>query len=160
MPLDDRCRRVIEDFREWIESAVSGLLGVGDFIRYDVRDTSVLVTRWPMGRHLWYEVSVRPFLPQVRAGIMTDDVYRSRDFRRMIDGTGDTMVEFMVQAFSEVGLDWIDPPVEHYCEDGSRYYYSVPMDIRALDQLAEGALRDKVLKILSGFGHAFLGLAI
>lgn len=157
MSLDEHCWGIIDDFRGWIEPAVSGFLQVSDFDRHDLGDSSLLLTRWPAGRHYWYEIAIRPFLPQVRAGMMTDDSFRSRDLEDLISDSGDTMQEFVVRGFEWAGLVWSGPPVEHYREQGLRYYFSTPMDLRSIDQLSNEAFRARTLKVLAGYRYAFFG---
>ncbi|UCD28241.1 MAG: hypothetical protein JSV03_14305 [Planctomycetota bacterium] len=159
MYLDDGQCRMVSDFRSWLESAVSDLLQGADFNRYDRGDDSILITRWPAEAHFWYEVSIRPFLPQVRIGIMTDDRFRSEDFERLITDSGDTMQEFVEEAFGSVGLYWSAPPVEHYCEDGLRYYFSTPMDLKCVDQLSDKSCRDKAFKVFRGYDRAFFQMS-
>ena len=157
MFLDERESGLIDEFRIWMESAVSGLLRTSDFNRQDGDDGRLLLTRWPAGRRYWYEIAIRPFLCQVRVGVMTDDVFRSEDLGRLIADSGYTLQEFVVQGFGSVGLEWADPAVEHYCEEGLRYYYSTPMEFGLIDQLGDWGFRDRMLKVLAGYGHAFFG---
>ena len=157
--LDDRHRDVMDAFRAWIESAAEGELGLTGGRRYDRRDERTLATHWPANGHLWYEIAVLPFLPQVRVAMVTDDPYRSRDFERMIEDSGNTRREFVALGFRTAGLDWREPPVEHYCERGTRFFFATPLDLDTIDRLAEAALREKVLKMLAGYRHAFSGTA-
>ncbi|MHC4441339.1 MAG: hypothetical protein ACYTF1_18610 [Planctomycetota bacterium] len=157
MSWDEPQRGIIDDFRGWIESGVSNFLQTSDFDRHDREDGSSLLTRWPAGRHYWYEISLHPFLPQLRIGIMTDDRFRSQDLEHLISDSGDTLQEFVMQGFELAGLHWSYPPVEHYCEEGLRYYFSTPTDLRSIDQLNDEACRTKTLKILAGYRYAFFG---
>jgi len=151
--------RMVNDFREWMESAVSGILQKDDFERHDHQDRSAFINRWMIQKHIWHEITIRPSLPQVRVGIMTDDPYRHNDFKQLIDGSGDTMQEFIQEGFASAGLEWRNPPVHNYCEQGVRYYISTPLDLRSVDQLVEELIRNKMLEMVQGYQIAFFGTA-
>jgi len=159
MPLDEQTRQIIRAFRAWIESAVND--GLRSVEHHDREDESLLATRWKVNNHLWYEMTVRPFLPQVRVGVMTDDPWRSGDFERMIADAGFTIQEFVALGFEAAGLDWPDPPVEHYRERGEEwgecFYFVTPLDLSSIEQLADEAFREKASRILAGYRHAFSG---
>ena len=155
MTLDDHQRQIIDAFRTWIESAVDDELR--SIERHDREDESVLATRWKVNNHLWYEVAVRPLLPQVRIGVMTDDPWRSKDFEQMIADSSLTIQEFVGLGFEAAGLDWPDPPVEHYREWDRYFYFVTPTDLKSIEQLADEAFREKASRILAGYQHAFSG---
>ncbi len=157
MPLDDRARQIVREFRAWIISAVGGELQFRAMECRDREDESTLGTRWEVDHHLWYEIAIRPFLPQVRIAILTDDPWRSRDFEQMIEGATLTVQEFVGLGFESAGLAWRDPPVEHYCEKGRHYYFATPLDLESIDQLTDQAFREKTRKVLDGYCRAFSG---
>ena len=158
MLLTDPQRRIIQAFRAWIESAIETGSRFGGWERIDRQDESTLITRWAAGQDEFYEVAIRPGLPQVRVGLITEDRYKSRDFEQMIEGSGDTMQEFVALGFETAGLDWAQPPVEHY-RQGQDYYFVTPVDLPSLDQLNDEAFRIKVHLIFEGYYHAFTGTA-
>ncbi len=155
MPLTDEQWRRIEEFRGWIERHVSGNAQWGRFERHDREDASALATRWAAGEHLWYEVTLRPFLPQVRAGIVTDDRFKSEELKAKIKDSGDSMSEFLELGFETAGLEWPDPPVEHYREQAGYFYFATPLDLSDLADVSDEAVRRKVLQMLEGYYHAF-----
>lgn len=159
MPLTDEQKQRIAAFREHVEGRLSADARFGGCERSDREDLSTLASRWKVEEGVYYELTVRPFLPQVRAGIMTDDRWKSEDLEQKIEDSGDTMQEFVEMGFEAAGLDWIEPPVEHYRDQGKYFYFATPMDLKSLDQLADAGVRDKTLKMIEGYYAAFSGEA-
>jgi hypothetical protein len=87
--------------------------------------------------------------------VLTDDVWRSRDFEELVEASDFTLAEFVARGLAEAGLSWADPPVEHYREPGPRYYFATPLDLDGLEQLGDNAFRVRVAQILTGYHHAF-----
>jgi hypothetical protein len=114
-----------------------------------------LTTRFPVADHLWIELGVRPQIPQIRAGIMTDDRWVSEDLEQAIEDSGDSMSEFVELGFDEAGLEWVDPPVEHYREQGQYFYFSTGFEVAGIEALNDPATRDKTIKMLRGYLTAF-----
>jgi hypothetical protein len=123
----------------------------------DRPDGAMLATRWPSVENpqVWFEIAVRPGIPQVRVGVMTDDRWKSEDFEEKIEESGDTMGEFVEMGFDEADLTWKDPIVEHFREDMKYFYFSTSLDIATLDELAQGDTRKKIRQMLDGYFHAF-----
>jgi hypothetical protein len=96
-------------------------------------------------------------LPQLRAGILTDDRWKSEDLEQAVEDTGDTMEEFVEMGFDEAGLDWKEPPVEHYRDQGKYFYFATPLDLPTLAQLGDAAVFDKVRRMFEGYYRAFQG---
>lgn len=159
MPLTEEQRKTVADFRDWIEAAVRRDAHFQNMERADREDESTLATRWQSGTNLWYEVTVRPFLPQARVGVMTDDRWLSEELEQKIEDSGDTMQEFVEMGLEAAGLSWLDPPVEHYRDQGKYFYFATPLDLRSIDGLADGAIREKILHMLEGYRLAFSGEA-
>jgi hypothetical protein len=159
MSLTSDQRRLVEDFRTWIEGKVTVRLGNIEPERHDGADASILTTRWLIEPHFWHEITVRPTLPQVRVAILTDDRWRSRDFREMIEAGGYTLQEFVAMACASVGLEWADPPVEHYREKGEWFRFATPIDLRSLDQLADADFRDRFQRLSAGYDRVLQGTA-
>lgn len=157
MPLTAEQAGIIEDFRRWIERAVTDLDLFGEISHHDRDDSSTLATRWAWGRDTWLEIAIRPFLPQVRVGLMTADRWKSGDLEQMIEKSGDTMQEFIELGFENVGLNWSEPPVEHYRLDNRYFYFVTPLDLRSLDPLTRDDIRGKVCKMVEGYYRAFSG---
>lgn len=145
----------IDPFRRQMEEAFSQLGGVGSAVRDDRADGSTLASRFAVAEQVWLELALRPLIPQVRVGILTDDRWASEDLETAIEETGDTMSEFIESGFDEVDLEWTDPPVEHYRDQGKFYYFATPLELERLDQLADPQVQAKVTKIFQGYRAAF-----
>jgi hypothetical protein len=147
----------IRDFREWFERALATDERFDAPVRDDRADLSTLATRWPTrtNPHVWIEVAVRPFLPQLRVGLLTDDRWKSEDLEEKIQESGDSMSEFVGLAFEEHGLPWAEPPVEHYRDQMKFFYFATPVELESLDDLAGDAVRIKARQMLDGYYAAF-----
>ncbi len=141
----------IEAFRAGVEAVASTRLGLVRFERQDRADHWTMTTRWPIGDRWWLELVVRPTLPQICVIVATDDSDRSLDAERMIAESTLTTREFVGTAFVECGLNWPDPPVEHYREGADRFCFATPLDLDSLNELAGEAIRDKVLGMIDGY---------
>ena len=155
MALDEESRETIEVFREYIEGAVAGDERYGQAERYDRDDDSTLATRFPAGDSCWLEIAIRPLIPQVRVGLLTDDRWKNEEIEQGIQDSGETMEEFVGLGFSEAGLDWPQPPVEHYREGGEFFYFATPLEIDELPDLHWDEPRNKALRMLEGYLIAF-----
>lgn len=155
MPVTEADRRTLADFRDWIEAAMHSEPGFDAPSRHDREDGSTLATRWAAGSHLWLELAIRPLLPQVRVGVLTDDRWKSEELEQMIEDSGDSMNEFVEQGFSDCGLDWTEPPVEHYRDQGRYFYFATPLDLGSLEELNTDAVRQKARRMLLGYASAF-----
>ena len=157
MPLTDSQQQAIRDFRTWIERGLAGDARFSPPARDDRADHSTLATRWAasVNPHVWFEVAVRPFLPQVRIGLLTDDRWKSEDLEEKIQESGDSMSEFVGLGFEEKGLAWAEPPVEHYRDQLKYFYFATPLEIKSLDELAHDSTRIKARQMLDGYHLAF-----
>ncbi len=155
MALDEESRATIEAFRAYIEDAVAGDERYGQAERLDRDDESTLATRFQAGDSCWLEVAVRPLIPQVRVGLLTDDRWKSEEIEQGIQDSGDTMEAFVGLGFAEAGLDWSLPPVEHYREGEQCFYFATPLEIEELPDLDWEEPRNKVIRMLEGYLIAF-----
>ena len=145
----------ISSFRAGIEDGLKGDSRFTGCSRYDRPDGSTLATRWESAAnpHVWFEIAVRPLIPQVRVGILTDDRWKSEDLETKIEESGDTMSEFVELGFDEAGLEWKDPIVEHFREEMKYFYFATALNLSKLEELAGQA--GKVRQMLDGYFHAF-----
>lgn len=157
MTLTATQRDVIESFRAALEDNLSSDARFSSAQRHDRADGSTLATRWQSSEneHVWFEVAVRPLIPQVRVGILTDDRWKSEDLEEKIEESGDTMSEFVEMGFEEAGLEWLDPPVEHYREEMKFFYFSTGFEPKRLSELEDADIRTKTRQMLDGYHHAF-----
>lgn len=146
-----------ECFRTAFEDALKGDGRFSGAFRHDKPDGSTLATRWQSAEnpHVWFELAVRPLIPQVRVGILTDDRWKSEDFEEKIEESGDTMSEFVEMGFEEAGLEWLDPPVEHYREDMKYFYFATAFEPARIEELGSEAVRTKARQMFDGYYHAF-----
>lgn len=155
MPLDSATRAAIGRFRERFEQKYAADERFGPPLRIDREDESTLSTRFPLAEHLWLELAVRPFLPQLRVGIVTDDRWKSEDLEDAIESSGDEMDEFIEAGFEEAGLTWKAPPVEHYRDQGKYFYFATPLALAAAGQVADAPVFEKVCRMFEGYYEAF-----
>jgi len=148
---------IIKLFRAGVETLVGTRLGLSELQRHDREDHWVMATRWPIDRRWWLEMAVRPTLPQVCLGVLTDDPERSRDAEKLVADSHLTFREFVGLGFKEAGLDWPEPVVEHYREGADRFYFVTPLDLGSIEDLASEAMRDRVVGMLDGYHRCFTG---
>lgn len=147
----------IMSFRARLEDELKGDARFSGATRHERPDGSTLATRWQSAAnpHVWFEIAVRPLIPQVRVGILTDDRWKSEDLEEKIEESGDTMSEFVELGFDEAGLEWKDPIVEHFREEMKYFYFSTALELKDLGELAGSA--GKARQMLDGYFHAFGG---
>lgn len=122
---------------------------------HDRADRSSLATRFELAPRLWLEVCVRPGVPQVRVGVVTDDRWLSEDLETVIEDSGDTMSEFVELGFEEAGLTWPAPIVEHFRDADKFYHFATSLDLHSLAELSDPTVFDKVLRMAKGYCEAF-----
>src|SRR5262245_24077545 len=95
----------VAQFRVWIESTMEGDSRVGELKRRDRPDGWRLASRWTGAANpqVWFEAAVRPQIPQIRIGLLTDDRWKSEDLEEKIEESGDSMSEFVEMGFEEAG---------------------------------------------------------
>jgi len=155
MSLTELDRNRINDFRTYIEDALAQDDRYGSPARHDREDDSILATRFEVGPNFWLELGVRPFIPQLRIGILTDDRWKSEELEGLIESSGDNMVEFVELGFDEAGLDWKNPPVEHFRDAGTHFYFATPLELAEIAELEADEPRAKALRMLEGYLIAF-----
>jgi len=157
MPLSDADRTLISEFRTALQQGYAGDARFTRVIRDDRSDESVLASRFAVLDDVWLELTLRPFLPQLRAGIVTTDRWKNEELEERIEETGDTMSEFLELGFDEAGLEWRAPQVEHYRDQGKYFCFATGLDLPSLKSLGDPATLDKARRMLEGYYHAFHG---
>lgn len=155
MPLDEQTRKTVEAFRVYIEDMVAADERYGAVERRDDEDESTLATRFEAGPSCWFEVAVRPMIPQIRVGFLTNDRQRSEDIELAIQESGGTVGQFVEVGFSDAGLNWPEPPVEHHHDGEESFFFTTPWDIEDLVDLDLDEIRNKTLRMLDGYLIAF-----
>ncbi len=155
MAVDDAARMKIEAFRQRFREKYAGDARFQAVEDADREDGSSLATRFKLADHLWLEMCLRPHIPQLRAGIVTDDRWISEDLEQVIEDSGDTMSEFVELGFEEAGLEWPEPPVEHYREAGRDFYFSTGFELDSLDALDDPQVFEKICRMFDGYYEAF-----
>jgi len=147
----------VAQFRDWIESRLAGDPRFAGVQRRDRPDGALLATRWTAAANpqLWFEAAVRPQIPQIRIGLLTDDRWKSEDLEEKIEESGDSMSEFVEMGFEEAGLTWLEPPVEHFREEQKYFYFATSLNLQRIEEMGEEAVRDKALRMLNGYWEAF-----
>ena len=155
MVLHETQQGQVADFRRWVEGELSRSSRFASPSHDDREDHSTLTTRWPVGESVWIEVTIRPLIPQVRVGVVTDNRWISEEMEQVIEDSGDTMSEFVGLGFCDVGLDWAEPGVEHYRDKMKWMCFITPLELKSLDELASAETRRKVRLMVDGYCAAF-----
>lgn len=156
MALTDGDRKLIAAFRDAFERKYAADPRFSGVVREDRPDETYLTSRFAVADRVWLEMTIRPLIPQVRAGVVTDDRWRNEDLEERIEETGDTMSEFVELGFDEAGLEWPDPPVEHFREAGKYFCFLTPFEIDSLAEL-NGAAGERLTRVFEGYYEAFRG---
>jgi len=122
---------------------------------HDRPDGTSLALRFPVATGLALELAVRPLVPQLRVGLLTEDRWLNEDLEQAIEDSGDSMSEFVELGFEEAGLSWPDPPVEHYREQGRWFYFATAWEPCSLVELASDAALDRAAAMFAGYHEAF-----
>ena len=155
MPLTQQQQEIVESFRSFIEESVAIDDRYGPASRHDRDDGSTLATRFSAAPACWFEIAVRPLIPQVRVGFVTTDRWKSEEIEQAIEDSGDTMQEFVEIALEEAGVPGPYQPVEHYREAGEYFYFATPLPLDELTDLERDEVRDRTLCMLEGYLLAF-----
>ena len=155
MSLSPADEKLVNDFRTAIETELSQDERFGPATREDRPDGSTRGSRFHVGGRIWLEVAVRPQIPQIRVGVVSDDRWVNEELEEAVEETGDTMPEFIEMGFDEVGLEWPEPVVEHYRDQGKYFYFATAWEPPALAELATPAAREKVKLMALGYYEAF-----
>lgn len=155
MALSERDREWVEEFLDYVEGIVAGDDRYGPPARHDREDESTLAVRFDAGGFCWFEVAVRPFVPQVRVAFLTSDRSRSEEIEQAVQDSGDTMETFVEAALADAGLAWSKPPVEHYSEDEEYSYFATPLEVEDVVDLDLSDVRGKIVRMLEGYLIAF-----
>jgi len=155
MAITQEQQTLVTDFRGWVERRLAdeGRFGAPQWSDRD--DGSTLTTRWSVAEDAMIEVALRPLIPQLRVGLVTDDRWKSEEIEQGIQDSGDSMSEYLEVALSEVGLDWEDPPVEHYRHEGTWYSFITPIELGSLDELGSNAVREKTKMLIDGYANSY-----
>ncbi len=145
----------LQKFRDAFEARFAGDARFRRVLRQDREDRSTLLSHFEVADQLWMELMIRPFVPQLRAGVVTTDRWRNEDLEERIEESGDTMEEFVEMGFEEAGLEWIEPPVQHRREDGTRFCFATALDLSSPAELETPAVFDKIVRMFEGYYHAF-----
>jgi hypothetical protein len=146
---------LIQSFRQQVNLQIQSDTDWGAAETNDRPDGSTLATRFRVAEKLWIECALRPNIPQIRAGIVTTDRWLSEELEETIEGSGDSMSEFIELGFDEAGLDWEEPIVEHYREHGTDFYFATSFDLADITELGQAEVVDKTVRMLRGYFEAF-----
>ncbi len=155
MPLSEHDSERADAFLTYIEDTNAADERYGMPQRHQRDDGTTVATWFEAGPSCWFEVVVRPQVPQVRVAFLTDDRETSEELEQIIEDSEHTMEEFVGAGLQEAGLRWSDPPVEHYCDDGKYFYFATALDLEDPGDLDEDATRNKTLRMLEGYLIAF-----
>ena len=155
MPLSEHDSERVDAFLTYIEDTNAADERYGRSQRHQRDDGTTVATRFEAGPSCFFEVAVRPLVPQVRVAFLTDDQETSEEFEQTIEDFDGTMEEFVGAGLQEAGLPWPDPQVEHGRDDGNYFYFATTLDLEDPGDLDEDATRNKTLRMLEGYLIAF-----
>lgn len=158
MALDSQSAGIVAEFRKRLESDLGHDERFASCSQLDRPDGTTVASRFEAAPQLWLEVAVRPLIPQVRIGIVTDDRWKNEDLEQAVEDSGDEMDEFVEFGFESVGLHWPSPPVEHYRDQGRYYYFATPLELKTLAELTAPATLSRIRQMLDGYYEAFRGV--
>jgi hypothetical protein len=151
MPLSELDRKSVEAFREYVEGSVAADDRYGPVSRHDTEDWSDLATRFEVGRSCWLEVTLRPLVPQIRVGFVTDDPAVNEEVGQALQDSEHTTEALIASAFEDAGLDWADPVVEHGSVGGEYFYFATPLEIEDTLDFDSERIRDTTVRMLEGY---------
>jgi len=155
MPLSDEDRVMVEAFRDFVEGAVAADDRYGAVTRHDAKDETILASRFDAGESWWLEVALRPFVPEIRVGILTDDRSWCEEVVQVIQESGETPSSFVAAGFREAGLDWIEPQLDQFDQDGATYHFATPLPLDELGDVDWNDFRGKTVRMLEAYLIAF-----
>lgn len=144
-----------EQFFDTLTTRLADLDTLSPPARVAREDGTAISLRFEVAERVWLDLTLRPDVPQVRAGIMTDDRWVSEDLEQAIEDSGDTMSEFVELGFEEAELEWLEPPVEHYREQGQYFFFSTGFEPPSTAALIEPDVMVKAERMLRGYYLAF-----
>ncbi len=151
----NEAQQAAEQFREAFERRYAADARFRGVVHVDREDGSTRMSLFRLADTLYLEMTIRPGIPQVRAGIVTDDRWKNEDLEDAIEESGDTMSEFVELGFDEVGLDWREPPVEHYRDQGKYFCFSTAFELPDVAALRDAATLERVAAMFEGYYTAF-----
>ncbi len=155
MQLSAADRQRIQQFRQRLTDHYAGDPRVLAVSSEDRPDDSTLSTRLQVSEHIWLDLTIRPFLPHLRGGIMTDDRWANEELEEAIEETGDEMGEFIEASFDAVGLEWKNPLVEHYRDQGKYFYFATAHDLGSLARIDAPETFERARLMIEGYYDAF-----
>ena len=155
MPLTERDRENVDAFRCYIEDLVVSDDRYGPAGRHDREDESTLATRFDAGPGCWFEVALWPMIPRIHVGFLTTDQGKSEEIQQAIHESGESVEQLVAAGFADAGLDWAEPPVEHYLDERGGFYFATPLQVEDLVDLDTEGVRNTVLRMLEGYLIAF-----
>ena len=84
MAFSEEDHELIEAFRTYIEDSVANDDRYGVSNRLDRDDASTLATRFEATPTCWFEVALRPLIPQIRVAFLTNDRWLSEELEQAI----------------------------------------------------------------------------
>ena len=155
MPLSEEDRLMVDAFRDYVQGFVEADDRYGAATRHDAEDESNLPIRFDAGEYWWLEVAVRPFVPEIRVGILTTDRTWCEDVAEDIKDADETPSSFLAAGFREAGLDWPDPQVDRFDENGATFHFATSLPLDELGDIDWKEFRDKTVRMLEGYLIAF-----
>ncbi|MFQ5463293.1 MAG: hypothetical protein ACE5E5_11790 [Phycisphaerae bacterium] len=157
MTITSEQSEIVDAFLDYLDGEFSGDERYGPAERYDRKDESSRALRFSLGPNCWIEAAVRPAVPEVRVGFVTDERSIFDEILNLLADAEETPSENLERALADAGLPWEDPVVDQETIDERFHRFSTPLKLEVLDDLDLGFMkvRSKVPKMIEAYLVAF-----
>jgi len=157
MAITSEQSEIVDAFLDFLDGEFSGDERYGPAERYERKDESARALRFALGPNCWIEAAVRPDVPEVRVGFVTDERSIFDEIVNLLADAEETPSENLERALTDSGLPWEDPVVEQETIDERVHRFSTPLKLEALDDLdlVFMKVRGKIPKMIEAYLIAF-----
>ncbi len=155
MTLSEDDYELVAAFLEYVEGIVEADDRYGPAMRSEGETEGESTLRFDAGNNCWFEVTVRPTVPQVAVSFRTQSPEVGEEFVQSVSDAETTIEAYLGGTFAEAGLDWPDPTVTHDREADGGHVFSTTMDTEDCVELERSEFRGKVVRVLEGYLIAF-----
>ncbi len=157
MAITSEQNEIVDAFLDFLDGEFSGDERYGPSERYDRKDESSRALRFSLGPNCWIEAAVRPNVPEVRVGFVTDERMIFDEIVNLLADAEETPSQNLERAMADSGISWEEPVVDQETIDERFHRFSTAFTLEALDDLDLGFMkvRSKVPKMIEAYLIAF-----